>query len=208
MLLNAVSRVLYAVSWVLPVVIGLVVLAAAFLTILFFLPGPSSAADCGNPPRVVRPLAQLADQFQSKWDALNADLDRRGDGRATFTESEVTSRAERFLGDQLDAPFDDVIVCFVADSSGGRFEATARTAIRFLPNRTVRAKGTVDLSGAVPVVTIDDMDIGQIFGFVLDWAGIKSALEDEINDQLATLSLAHGYQSDVAEASLGVTGAP
>ena len=88
------------VSWVLPVVIGLVVLAAAFLTILFFLPGPSSAADCGNPPRVVRPLAQLADQFQSKWDALNADLDRSVAGHATFSESEVTSRAERFLDRQ------------------------------------------------------------------------------------------------------------
>ncbi len=186
---------------------SLVIIAGVVLTILFFLPGPSTALECGEADRVIASSRPFADQFQLKWDSFNRSLDAGIAATATFDESEVTSRANRFMQEKPDPPFQDIVICMSSGDPTGEFEAIARSDIPALPDRIIRVRGSIDLQGEVPLVDIREIDIGKIFGFVLSVSGVQGALEDEMNDQLETLVLRHRYRIELSQSSLKVTGA-
>lgn len=187
--------------------IGLAIVFAAIVTILFFIGGPASSLACGETRRAIGDRAELADRFDADWRRLNAALDGGEVLRIELDESETTSRASRHLAGLSDSPFGDVVICFSSDGGETLIEASAETDIPVLPDRRVRVRGTVDLSGPVPVAQVDDVKVGSVFGAILGFAGVESAIEDEINEELAKFSLRHRYDVRIDESILGVGGA-
>jgi hypothetical protein len=141
-----------------------------------------------------------SDAFQAKWDALQESLDGGTPGSATFTESEVASRAESWVNDE-DAPFEDIRVCLYEDYS----EASATLEVLGFDVK-FKVKGTLDLSGTSVEADIDDISIGNVPGFMMAPAEaiVGRAIEESLSDQ----EIEHDYDLEREAGSVTVSGTP
>ena len=177
-----------------------VAIAAAVALALLTLVG--SVDECGGEGRLVVVSAELSSAFQSKWDNFNAILNGGSPGTVEFNESEVTSRAISYL-EGRDAPIEDLKVCIYA----GEGEASGKIDTPFFGRKvSVRAKGTLDLSGAQPEVEVTDIRVGGAPGFLSGL--IEGFVGNLIDDQLEEIELEHRYSLDLTDGIATVGGQP
>ncbi len=172
---------------------GVLTVAAAITYSLIQTDGTYETGVCKNPSGEVRQIdsnASLASDFDVTWDQLGAPS-----LQITLTESEVTSRADELLGDDL--PVDEITICF----HDGYAEAFAHGELPVLGgipliggifDSSVRARGSVDFDGPFARLTITEFDIDDIPGFIDD--RLRDEIERETNEALATLPLKFNYQ--------------
>jgi hypothetical protein len=159
--------------------------------------GPGPCTPGGGPITVD---AGNSSAFQQKWDALDATLDGGAPANASFNESEISSRANTYLEDH-DVGFSDPRVC-IHDGEG---EGTATFSFLGIDIK-VRVKGTMDLTGDHPSAEVDDMEIGNVPGFML--APAEGAVNRAIDAALDDIDLDHTYTLDLQPGQAGVNGTP
>ena len=177
-------------------VIGLVVVLVVVVGVLAFTGGPAACTPGGGAIEISDANAQ---SFDAKWDALDAAL-AAGPSSITLNESEVTSRANRYTDDR-GGDVSDVRVC-IHDGYG---EVTG-SVDAFLASGNFKAKGTVNLLGGRPVVDFQDIEVGNVPGFVL--APLEGVVEDAIQELLDDISLAHTYAPTLTEGQAQIDGTP
>jgi len=152
----------------------------------------------------------IADAWQAKWDAFDAQLDAGQSATVSFTESETTSRAQRYL-DAKDAPVKNLRVCF----HEGVAEATGNVDLPILAdlpgigdslNTNVRARGTIDFSGTKPRIVISEIEAGNLPTEAAE--RLKGRIEGVINDRLNDLLLQHKHEAKFSEGSVDISGTP
>jgi len=166
--------------------------------VLAFTGGPDPCTKGGALP-IETSDAQAA-SFDAKWDQLDAALAAGAPSSITLTESEITSRANRYLRDK-GGDVAEIRVCIYAGSG-------AATGDVDLPLGTAKFKatGTVELTGGHPVVQFDDVEVGNVPGVVL--SPFKSAVESAIQDQLDDVDLDHVYTVELQPGQAVISGAP
>lgn len=179
-------------------IFALVLLLAVVVFLLAAVGGPGACAPGGD--EVVISAAN-ADAFDKKWEGFNDILDGGSPSFVVLSESEITSRAERFIEEEA-GEIGDVRIC-VHDGFG---EVTGNVDAFLGIDADFRAKGTVDLSGAHPVVDFDDIDIGNVPGFVVD--PFEGLLEDAIEELLEKVDLEHRYTPTLTEGEARIDGQP
>ncbi|MEE8346245.1 MAG: hypothetical protein V3S20_02740, partial [Dehalococcoidia bacterium] len=107
-----------AITAIIVIVIAAVLFVGANL-ILAFSGGPGPCTTDGD---LIILNAANADGFQQKWDDFDAVLDGGSPSSVSFSESEVTSRADQYIRDETNVDFADVRIC-IHDGFG---EATAK----------------------------------------------------------------------------------
>jgi len=180
-------------------VVGAAVIFAGVNVILAFTGGPGDCTPGGGTITVSDANAQA---FQDKWDAFDAILDGGSPSSVTFNESEVTSRADQYIRDETDVDFEDVRVC-IHDGFG---EATGTLGVLLGVDTKVKIKGTMDLSGDHPVAKIDDIEIGNVPGFITD--AIEGLVEDAVEEALEEIELKHTYTPTLTEGEAQIDGQP
>ncbi len=160
-------------------------------------PGPCTA---GNPPITVN--AANASTFQEKWDAFDVILDGGSPSAATFNESEISSRADEYISDETDVDFKDVRIC-IHDGFG---EATAKLGAILGLETKVKISGTVDLTGDTPQAQLDDIEIGNVPGFIVDI--VEGQVEDAVDEALENIDLSHTYTPTLVEGEAQIDGVP
>lgn len=143
--------------------------------------------------------AQAA-SFDQKWDQLDAALDGGVPTTISLSESEISSRAERYAR-QRGGDIRDIRVCL----HDGKGEATGK-ADAFFGRVKFKVTGTVDLTGEHPVVKFDDVKVGKVPSAVL--APFEGAVEDAIKDLLDDIALKHTYAPALKEGSAEISGTP
>ena len=154
-------------------------------------PGPCTAGDGainGSPAN--------AASFNTKWDALDAALGGASPASDNFNESEITSRAQEFV-DATGAPFKNVKIC-IHDGFG---EGTAELSVLGIGVK-VKIKGNVVLSGASPQAHIDEIEAGNVPGF------ITSFVTRAVEDVLADIDLHRKYTLTLTEGNAKIDGQP
>jgi hypothetical protein len=180
-------------------VVAAAVIFAGINVILAFSGGPGDCTPGGGTITVNDANAQA---FQDKWDAFDAQLDGGAPSSVTFNESEVSSRADQYITGETDVGFENIRVC-IHDGFG---EATG-TLEAFLGLETkVKIKGTMDLSGDHPVAKIDDIEIGNVPGFITD--AIEGLVEDAVEEALEEIELKHTYTPTLTEGEAQIDGQP
>lgn len=161
------------------ILIGLFLIAVIFSATTMALMATGGPSACTPESGELQITQANSDAFQAKWDAFNDGLDAGVPGSATFTESEIASRAESWVNEE-DAPFEDIAVCIHEDSG----EASATLSVLGFDVK-FKVRGTLDLSGEKAKADIDDISIGNVPGFMLAPAEaiVSRALEDALNDQ-------------------------
>ena len=141
-----------------------------------------------------------SDAFQAKWDELQDSLDAGEPASATFTESEIASRAESWANDE-DAPFEEIRICLHEDSA----EASATLSVLGFDVK-FKVSGTLDLSGDQVEADIEDISIGNVPGFMMVPAEaiVSRAIEESLGDQ----EIEHDYDLEVDPGSVTVSGTP
>ena len=119
--------------------------------------GPEKCTPGGGTMNIDRIYAA---SFRDKWDAFEDTLDGGAASSVQFNESEISSRAQEYL-DEEGVDIDDAQVC-IHDGSG---EGTG--TFKFL-GLSIKAKvtGNLDLSGDKPKADIDDIEVGNVPGFM------------------------------------------
>ena len=152
----------------------------------------------------------LADAWQAKWQAFDAQLDAGQAATVSFTESEATSRAERFLVAKK-APIKNVKICF----HNGVAEATGNVELPILADlpgiggamdSNVRARGGMDLSGTSPRIVITEIEAGNLPAEAAE--RLKGRIEGVINDRLDDLRPEHKLTVTFKEGAVEVAGQP
>jgi hypothetical protein len=160
--------------------------------------------------RGVNSDSKLADSWQSKWVEFDAKLDAGQAATVSFTESEVTSRAARYL-DEKNAPINNLIICF----HDGSAEASANVDLPILGDlpavggaldANVLVRGTIDLSGGNPKIVITDIEAGNLPSSAAE--RLEGQIEDLVNDRLDDLSLEHTMTATFSEGSVEISGTP
>jgi hypothetical protein len=166
--------------------------------VLAFTGGPDPCTPGGAAPIQNDPGNAAA--FDLKWAQLNAQLDGGTTASATFTESEVTSRANQFI-DEKGGDIGDVQVCIYSGSG-------AMTGSVDLPVADAKFKvtGTVNLTGEHPVAHFDDVEVGNVPGVVLD--PFQSTVEDAIQQLLDDVTLEHNFTVELQPGQAVITGTP
>ena len=182
----------------------IVILIAAVIfvgvnVILAFSGGPGPCTPGGGPITI---NAANADGFQQKWDGFDAVLDGASPSSASFDESEVTSRADQYFRDETDVDFVDIRIC-IHDGFG---EATAKLEAILGLDTEVKVTGTVDLTGDTPVAQIDDIEIGNVPGFITN--AIEGFVEDAVDEALEDIDLSHTYTPTLTEGNAQIDGVP
>jgi hypothetical protein len=178
-------------------VIGLAVVAVVVVGALAFTGGPAACTPGGSAIEISEAAAQ---SFDSKWDQLDASLAGGSPSTITVTESEVTSRANKYI-DSKGGDVGDVQVC-IHDGFG---EVTGSVDV-FIGSGNFKVKGAVDLSGGRPVVDFQDIELGSVPGFAL--APLESAVETAIQELLDDISLDHTYAPTLTEGQAAIQGTP
>ena len=145
-----------------------------------------------------------ADSFDQKWDDMDAILDGGSPSSITLDESEISSRADRFFREDTVLDVSDVRIC-IHDGFGeatGSIDAVAGLGV------DVSLKGTVDLSGDAPKITIDDIDIGNVPNFLIDVTDTIIGVESDINGALDDITLKHTYTATLTEGQVQIDGSP
>ena len=153
----------------------------------------------------------MAAQWDAKWKDFDGKLDAGQQASVTFTESEVTSRANAFLKSK-DAPVDEVIICF----HNGDAEARGKVklpAVGDIPvvgnafETNVKLRGTMDLSGDHPQIVITDIEAGNLPKKITDQ--VEDQVVDIINGRLDDLNLEHQFDPvKFTEGAAEVSGQP
>ena len=183
-------------------VFGLVFIVIVFVVVvgaLAFTGGPGDCTPGGGPIEV---SAANSEAFQQKWDGLDATLDGGSPASVTFTESEIASRADQFLTVEEDTDFSDVLICI----HEGFGEGTAKVSGFLGLDVRARVKGNVDLSGDHPVAQIDDIEVGNVPGFLVD--PFENLVEDAIDEALDGVNLKHTYAPALSEGQAQIDGTP
>ncbi len=184
------------------VILSLLIAAVIFTgvnVILAFSGGPDPCTPGGGPITVD---AANAAAFQQKWDGFDAVLDGASPSSASFDESELTSRADQYIRDETDVDFKDVQIC-IHDGFG---EATAKLEAILGLDTEVKVTGTLDLTGDTPVAQIDDIEIGNVPGFITN--AIEGFVEDAIDEALEDIDLSHTYTPTLTEGIAQIDGVP
>ena len=149
----------------------------------------------------------LAQTWQERWNAFRSEVDAGQGISITFEESEVTSRATRWLGDE-DIPLKRVTICFYDGEAEAR--ATAEVpGVRDVPfiggvfDTEVRVRGRIDLSGDHPRIDITSMDAGKLPGFATGL--VEDDIESLLKRQLEELTLSHAYDVTFRETQDEIT---
>jgi len=184
--------------------VGVVTAAAAIfvvvMVVLLFVGGPDLSAICGN--RAVD-LSRSGQAFDDVWDAFNARIDGGATDLITVDEGLVTSRARSFLSDESVDDIRDVTICI---NGAGLNEARGRVAIAVLPDVTAVLTGDIDLSGSHPVITITEIDVGSLPGFVSDL--VDGQIESGVNRAIKEVDLRHRYSLQAGGGIASVEGRP
>src|SRR2546425_1755290 len=168
------NRILVLISWLIGLGVVLVVGGVIVLGVLAATGDFGKANECvsqasdasATAPRGVSTDLALAGRWDTKWKTFDNALGAGQSGSVSFTESEVTSKANQFLKDK-GAPLDDIVVCF----HDGEAEARAKVELPVLGGipviggafeTKVKMKGTVDTSGAHPKIAITDLEAGNL----------------------------------------------
>ena len=182
------------------IILLLILLFGAFVVAVGALAasgGPSPCTPGGGPITVD---AGNSASFQQKWDAMDLTLDGGTPASAQFNESEISSRAKTYL-DEHDVGFSDPQVCIYADEG----EGTA-TFSMFGIDVKVSVRGTMDLTGDHPKANIDEMEVGNVPGFML--APVEGAVNRAIDSALDDVDLEHSYGLGLTPGEAGVSGTP
>ncbi len=169
-----------------------------------------AADQINSQPRDAAFDSTSAQQWQQRWDQFRAQLDAGQPTSVTFSEKEVTSRAAEYLKEK-NAPLEDLTVCFHKGEAEARAKAKL-PALSDLPllggafDTQVRVRGTIDMTGEQPRITISAIDAGNLPDFATN--RIKSKLEDAINDRLSNLRLAHKLTATFSEGQAQISGQP
>jgi hypothetical protein len=141
-----------------------------------------------------------AQAFDDKWDQMDALLDAGNATSITLNESEVTSRADRFLSEN-GGDVKEIRVCI----HEGFGEATGKVDLP-VGEAKFKASGTVDLSGDHPEAQFDDVEVGNVPGVVL--SPFEDAVEEAIQELLDDINLKHNYSVILEEGLAVIQGAP
>ncbi len=183
------------------VIVGVVAVVIVLGVVVFALAAIGGPGDCTAGGGEIVVNAANADAFDQKWDGFDESLNGGSPSVVVFTESEITSRADRFIEDEAGA-IGNVRIC-VHDGFG---EITGKVDAFLGIDASFRATGTVDLSGDHPVVNFDDIEIGDIPGGVVD--PFKGILEDAIEELLKKVDLEHQLAPTLSEGEARVDGQP
>jgi hypothetical protein len=195
------SPVGIAITAIVAVVAGVIVVTVVSLG-LAVTGSPGSCTPGGGPITVSD--ANVA-AFQQKWDAFDQLLDAGSPTSATFSESEVTSRAAQFIEEETGVDVDDLQICF----HDGFAEVSGKLSSGIGVGSKVRIQGTVDLSGERATASVDEVEIGAVPGLLVDVAEtIGLDANDALNEALDELNLQHRYVPMFSEGSVEVSGRP
>lgn len=187
------------ISWFLGLLIIGIPLAAIALFVVALTGSPGSCADEGRPISFQAPQAL---SFQQKWDQMSTTLDAGSPSTINLDEQEVTSRARLWV-DEADVPVSDLVICFTAD--GGA--ASGKVEIPLFPgDLDVLVRGTVDLRGEHPEITIEELDIGGLPSLLTDV--VKGQITGLIEDQAEKITLSHDYGLSFDEGIVTASGQP
>lgn len=208
-------------GWILSLiglVIGFVVIAAIVSVVLTATGGPSTGECVPDKPdanntivkRGATRSSDLSKEWQTVWDSFSDSLDAGQAKSIAYSESQASSRADTYLREK-DAPLQHVAICF----HDGEGEAKANVNVPVLVDlpligdifaTNVGIRGTIDLSGPKPKITIRELDAGNLPGFVGDQ--LKGRIESIVNDRLDDLTVKHKYGVIFREAEVEIDGAP
>ncbi len=178
-------------------VVLIIILLVLITGVLAYTGGPSACTPGGGAIEISD--AQAA-SFDAKWDQLDASLDAGTATAIGLTESEISSRAARYISDH-GGDISDVRVC-VHDGQG---EVTGKVDA-FVGSVKFKAKGTVDLTTGHPVAEFDDIAVGNVPGVVLGL--LEGIVEGAIEELLDDISLSHSYTPGLSEGSAQIQGTP
>ncbi len=183
--------------------IGILVLATPIAAVAFFFVAiAGSPGTCEDEDRPITTSLQLAADFQDKWEGMEASLLAGQPATETFTESEVTSRADLWLSEH-DAPIDEIQICF----GDGTASASAKIDIPFVPGDIdVLARGTLNLTGTFANVDVDDLKVGGLPGPLTDL--VENFINKVIEGQTEDLELDHTYILLFTEGEVTISGVP
>ena len=188
----------------------LVIIASFFGVVIVFgvvmsaLAVSGGSSECTAGGGTITISAANADSFDQKWDEMDAILDGGSPSSITLDESEISSRADRFFREDTVLDVSDVRIC-IHDGFGeatGSIDAVAGLGV------DVSLKGTVDLSGDAPKITIDDIDIGNVPNFLIDVTDTIIGVESDINGALDDITLNHTYTATLKEGQVQIDGTP
>ena len=179
-------------------VVGVVVVLTALTALAAFVGNPG---ECDSGDREVESSSALAQQFQTKLDDFEAELDAGQAASFTFDESEATSRGREFLEEE-NAPIEDLKVCFNPEgpSASGKLSAVLGLDV------TVKVSGDLDLSGEHPRIDDLDIDIGSVPGFIT--GGLEGVVKGVINDQPDHIDVEHQLSITFGEGTATLSGQP
>ena len=177
--------------------IGLVLIAGAGVAAMALTGGPGPCTPGGGAIEISDAQAQ---SFDTKWDWLDAPLAGGGSSSITLTESEIGSRANKYIDDK-GGDVDDIRVC-IHDGYG---EVTGSVDVA-VGSGKFKAKGAVALNGGRPVVDFQDIELGNVPGFAL--GPLEGAVEDAIQELLDDITLEHTYAPSLSEGQAEIDGTP
>ncbi len=192
------SPVGIALGAILAVIVAALIVAGISV-VLAFSGGPGPCTPGGGPISVT--VANAA-TFQEKWNSFDEILDAGSPSSVTFNESEVSSRADQYITRETDVDFEDIRVC-IHDGYG---EGTAKLNAILGLSTEVRVKGSLDLTGDSPVAQIDDIEIGNVPGFIT--GTVEGLVEDAIDEALEDINLKHTYTPVLSEGQAQIDGQP
>ena len=122
----------------------------------------------------------------------------------TLTESEMSSRADRYFADDESLDFiQDVRVCI----HDGFAEATGTLNAIGLEVE-VKFEGTMNLTGDTPKLQIDDIDMGKVPGWPVDLTDAILSAEGDVNKAFEDIKLRHTYTATLMEGEARIDGVP
>lgn len=177
-------------------VVGVVVLGGV-VGVMAVSGGPAPCTPLGGGPITID--AANADSFVAKWDSLDASLAAGMPTTIVLNESEITSRADRYIAEQ-GIPIKNVRVC-IHDAFG---EVTGSASTVAGLNADFRVTGTVDITDEHPVVTFGEVEVGRVPSFAL--SPFKRAVESVIRDELQKIDLGHTYLVGLSDGQAEIGG--
>ena len=187
------------ISWLMGLLVIGIPLAAVGLFVVAIAGSPGTC-EAEDRPISFEPLHAVS--FQQTWDDLDAALSDGSPSTIMLTEDEATARA-RVWADEVDVPATNLFVCFTADGAA----ASGNIDLPFFPGDVdVLVRGSVELRGEHPEVTIDDLEMGGLPGPVADV--VKGRIISLIEDQAEKVTLSHDYGLAFGEGEVTVSGQP
>ena len=182
--------------------IGAIVIFGLVTAVLAYSGGPGQCTPGGG---IIIVNDANADSFDQKWDAMDAVLDSGSPSSITLNESEISSRADRYFTEEASLDLKDVRVC-IHDGYG---EATGKLDYGVLGlDVEIKLKGTVALTGGAPKTEIDDIDFGNIPGWLIDVYDAFLPTDGAINEALENITLKHTYTPTLMEGQVRIDGTP